>query len=192
MSNPGAGALRVDLRPLRAERDATLVVTCHEPLASRVDEIPFIEPVEGTLTLVNLGAVVRAEGRFKTVAGLTCDRCAQPFGQRLEATVEEDLAWSPDGPAGAGPGEGGDYLIRFGDTILLDVEALARDVLVLALPMVARCSPDCPGLCDGCGANLRVEPCRCGKASAATEAVDPRLGPLAAWQERGPSSRSGG
>ena len=35
------------------------------------------------------------------------------------------------------------------------------------------CSPDCKGLCPGCGANLNHEACRCKKA------VDPRLAKLA-------------
>jgi uncharacterized protein len=76
--------------------------------------------------------------------------------------------------------------MRTGDSVLLDVEALVRDALVLALPMAARCSTECRGLCPGCGADLRVEPCRCASEN---DVIDPRLARLAAW--RGRRSESG-
>jgi uncharacterized protein len=61
----------------------------------------------------------------------------------------------------------------------LDVEALAREMLVLALPMTAYCRPDCQGLCGGCGADLRTGRCVCE-----TPAIDPRLAPLAELRAR--------
>lgn len=172
--------MRVDLRPLRAERGGTLVIDCHETVDSRVDEIPFVEPVTGRLTLHNLGAALRIDGDVSTAAQLVCDRCASPYRHRLRALVDEELAWaeltSPDADAAA-------YLALAGDAVLLDVGAFAREMLVLALPMTARCRPDCPGLCDGCGADLRVEPCRCPPEVRRAREVDPRLRALAAWRE---------
>jgi uncharacterized protein len=44
----------------------------------------------------------------------------------------------------------------------LDLSAWARDSLALSLPAKILCREDCAGLCAGCGANLNVEPCRCG------------------------------
>ena len=38
-----------------------------------------------------------------------------------------------------------------------------REDLLLALPLVLKCSPDCKGICAGCGANLNTEKCSCGK-----------------------------
>lgn len=183
MSDGGWGALTVDLRPLRAERGASRVITVHETVASGVDEVPFHEPVEGTLTLTNLGAVLRVDGRVWTVVPLTCDRCAMPFAHRLEAAVDEELDWTSARAAGGADGEGG-FLIDAGDTVLLDVEALAREALLVALPMTARCQPDCPGLCARCGATLRIEPCRCSGAVVESWTVDARLAPLARWSER--------
>jgi len=43
----------------------------------------------------------------------------------------------------------------------LDLEPLARDCLLLALPLAPLCREDCPGLCPDCGADLAEEPCRC-------------------------------
>ncbi|MDQ7857303.1 MAG: DUF177 domain-containing protein [Armatimonadota bacterium] len=176
--------MRVDLRPLRAERGGTLVIDCHETVESRVEGIPFVEPVTGRLTLHNLGAALRIEGSVRTAARLVCDRCASPYRYRLHAAVDEELNWADVASPDAGDVT---YLVGAGDAVGLDVGVLAREVLVLALPMVARCGPDCRGLCDGCGADLRIEPCRCPPEARRAREVDPRLRALAAWREAEPS-----
>ncbi len=154
----------VDLRLLRAERGATLVVAYNEAVASQIPEIPFGEPVVGELTLVNLGLVLRVTGHLGTGVELTCDRCARPFRHRLEADVREEFEWTA--------AEG--FIVSDGVTLTLDAGPLAREVLVLALPMVARCEEACAGLCDRCGADVREGPCACRERAA-----DPRLAPLA-------------
>jgi uncharacterized protein len=58
-----------------------------------------------------------------------------------------------------------------GDTI--DIEALIREQILLALPMYPRCSEDCRGLCSGCGADLNNEQCSCKH-----DDVDPRWAAL--------------
>jgi uncharacterized protein len=154
----------VDLRQLRAEQGATLVVTCDERVSSQIADVPFAEPVEGELTLTNLGSVLRVTGRLGTHVELTCDRCARPFRYKLDASVQEELDW-----------EGADgFITTDGQSVGLDLHAIAREELVLALPMAARCRADCEGLCERCGADLRAGGCRCGP-----EAADPRLAPLA-------------
>lgn len=190
MSDRGGGATKIDLRQLRAERGGVLVVACREKVASRIDEIPFVEPVEGSLTLVNLGPVLRVDGRLHTPIDVVCDLCATRFSYRLEAVVDEELHWDPTtGPHGPAAEDSGEFLVHVGENVFLDVEALARDVLVLALPMVHRCSPECRGLCPRCGANLRLDPCRCA-AEADAEAADPRLQALVGWYKDHPSSGS--
>lgn len=146
----GAPAVRMDLRALRAERGAALVVSCSEPMASGIVEMPFVGPVEGTLSLTNLGPSLRVEGRLVTRVDLVCDRCAAPFRAVVEAPVYEDLAW-----------DGEEFLAAAQGTTVLDVDALAREMLLLALPTPARCHPDCPGLCGKCGADLNAGRCAC-------------------------------
>ena len=41
----------------------------------------------------------------------------------------------------------------------LDLEPLARDAVLLELPLAPLCSEDCRGLCPVCGANRNTEPC---------------------------------
>jgi uncharacterized protein len=179
--------MRIDLRSLRAERGGRLEVEFRESVASQVDDVPFTEPVQGTLALANLGAVVRVDGHLRTVAHLTCDRCAVTFDHGVHAVIEEEIDWNSAAAPGGAPEDTGAYLLHIGDGVFLDAEALARDALVLALPMVARCSPECRGLCPRCGANLRLEPCGCPVETDERDTIDPRLASLAVWQ-KGPSS----
>ena len=55
----------------------------------------------------------------------------------------------------------------------VDLGEVARTAFILEMDMKTLCSPDCKGLCPGCGVNLNHEACRCKKA------VDPRLAKLA-------------
>ncbi|MGQ0570455.1 MAG: YceD family protein [Armatimonadota bacterium] len=192
MSDRGGSALKVDLRSLRAERGGTLLVAYHEPIASGIDDLPFLEPIEGALTLTNLGSLLRVQGRLATSVDLLCDLCAKPFRHRLKARVEEAIEWEEAAGSEAEDAET-EYLRNIGDGIVLDGETLAREALVLALPMVTRCRSDCRGLCARCGADLRARQCACSREAddrPGDEAagIDPRLGPLATWRDHRSSS----
>ena len=59
----------------------------------------------------------------------------------------------------------------------LDLEPLARDAVILELPLAPLCSEGCLGLCPTCGANRNTEPCACAPPS------DPRWSALDALRE---------
>jgi uncharacterized protein len=73
-------------------------------------------------------------------------RCLEDAGARVPVDARE-----VDQPGG---GEETDSPYVEGDE--LDVEAWARDALVLALPAQIVCSEDCRGLCSVCGADLNA------------------------------------
>ena len=54
------------------------------------------------------------------------------------------------------PGGGDDLSSPYLDGLELDLQAWARDALVLALPAAIVCSEDCKGLCAVCGENLNT------------------------------------
>jgi uncharacterized protein len=94
-----------------------------------------------------------------------CRRCLVPVTGSLTTAVRELYRPPVDGE----PDEdtyalGHDHL---------DLEPLARDAVLLDLPLAPLCRPDCAGLCPVCGADRNAEPCGC-----ATEAVDPRWAAL--------------
>ena len=60
----------------------------------------------------------------------------------------------------------------------LDLEPLARDAVLLELPLAPLCREDCAGICATCGADRNVAPCGCDVA-----APDPRWAALDALGE---------
>lgn len=51
----------------------------------------------------------------------------------------------------------------------IDLTEGLREAILVSLPMRFKCSTNCQGLCDQCGANLNIEKCKCEKVS-----LDPR------------------
>lgn len=43
----------------------------------------------------------------------------------------------------------------------LDIEKDIREEVLLNFPMKVLCSPDCKGICSGCGVNLNYKKCKC-------------------------------
>ncbi len=66
----------------------------------------------------------------------------------------------------------------------LDLAPLARDAILLDLPLAPLCREDCAGLCPTCGADRNEEACDCP-----TEVIDPRWVALEALLP-GPESAS--
>ena len=91
-----------------------------------------------------------------------CRRCLGPAQGGLEARVRE--LFEPDADLEETYRLGGEQL---------DLEPLARDAVLLELPLAALCSEGCLGLCPTCGANLNGGGCACPPASA-----DPRWAAL--------------
>ena len=82
-----------------------------------------------------------------------CRRCLADAEGTLRADVREvfEEDFDPDQT----------YPLR-GDR--LDLEPLARDTVLLELPLAPLCRADCAGICPTCGADRNVAPCDCESA----------------------------
>jgi uncharacterized protein len=96
-----------------------------------------------------------------------CRRCLSAVQGEITSEVRE-LYRPPD------TGEPDEDTYDLG-TDHLDLQPLARDALLLDLPLAPLCRPDCAGLCPVCGADRNAEPCGC-----AAVVVDPRWAALEA------------
>lgn len=113
-------------------------------------------------------AVDRVTGGYLVTIGLEarvygpCLRCLRET--RLEVHAEQQEF---------APTTRGDWddteLSEFITDMVVDVDALAREALVLALPFQPLCDEGCKGLCPQCGADLNREACACQ-----AQAGDPR------------------
>jgi len=103
-----------------------------------------------------------------------CRRCLRPVHGELAVEFCELFEESPR--------EGESYKLRL-DAI--DLTPLARETILLDLPLAPVCAVDCRGLCPTCGTDLNQQPCSCAESSG-----DPRWAALDVLRgETGPSGQ---
>ncbi|TCO57010.1 YceD family protein [Actinocrispum wychmicini] len=109
------------------------------PVGAEVDVDVLLESVvEGVLVSGTASAPTRGE----------CARCLDPLDGRVEVELTELFAY-PNSATEETTDE--DEVPRLVDD-RIDLEPVVRDAVVLTLPQVPLCRPDCPGLCPECGA----------------------------------------
>jgi uncharacterized protein len=159
-------AFRIPVADLLRRPGASRAVRFAAPLADvrgPGSEVPADRPIEVDLTFerVSEGLVVR--GTIETQWDASCSRCLTPVGGDLEVSVGELFEREPL--------EGETYPLSDDDVV--DLEPLVRDALLLELPSVPLCRPDCGGLCPKCGIDRNISECECADAEP-----DPRWAAL--------------
>jgi len=122
-----------------------------EPLVLGGEEYaprPSILPATLTITQATSGIVFELELAVHLHG--PCQRCLTQTAVSEDIHAREYQAANP----------GGDDELRtpYLRDDQLDLDAWARDALVLQLPDKILCRPDCAGLCPVCGRDLNVEP----------------------------------
>jgi len=141
-------------------------------------------PVRLTGRVVPGGGGLDLSARIRTTARLQCSRCLETFEVPLR--VEFDLtvvSQAAEFGAGERRMDADDAKLFYADCGKVDLRELAREQILLSLPLKPLCGADCAGLCPTCGANRNRIECSCRAAE-----IDPRLAPLKAWKNRGRSS----
>lgn len=159
--------LRISVADLLRRPGAARPVTLAEPVAGLGTPgagVPADEPVELDLTLERVSEGIVVRGTVRAEWRGECSRCLQPVHGEREVHVDE--LFEPH------PLEGDTYLLD-GDEI--DLEPVVRDALLLELPTVPLCRPDCAGLCPQCGIDRNEHTCDC-----TVDDTDPRWAALRA------------
>ncbi len=134
------------------------------------------------LTAIHLDAQIRkvedeitVEARLKADVGMQCSRYLQEHRQQIDEAFNVMYLPEPEGQENVNELELSetDLNVEYytGDTI--NLAELAREQLLLLLPIKPLCQEDCAGLCPACGQNLNEGTCICPK-----EALDPRFSVL--------------
>jgi uncharacterized protein len=110
---------------------------------SRID--PSV-PLRAGVTLESVAGGLVLRGRISVRARHTCNRCTTEWSEDVDVTTTELLGVEADD----------DYPL---DGDVADLEPPLRDAVLLALPLVPLCRPDCAGLCSVCGADLNTGSC---------------------------------
>lgn len=123
----------------------------------------------GQIEMIRTADGILIRGELATAVELQCDRCLEPFIQKVEFEIEEEFRPAIDMNTGAKISCDEEEM-RIDEHHILDLTELVRQSILLALPMHPVCRPNCLGLCDQCGQNLNEGPCDCKETM-----VDPRL-----------------
>jgi uncharacterized protein len=126
-----------------------------EHLEAELDELSVLgsavkdgSPVVLDLRLESLNEGIVATGTVSAVWTGECRRCLGPIESTLSATVMEVFEDEPV--------EGETSKL---DIDRIDFEPLAREAVLLELPMAPLCREDCAGLCPDCGRDRNESDC---------------------------------
>lgn len=122
-------------------------------LAVTASAVPEGAEVTVEVTLDAVPGAVVATGRVIAPWTGPCRRCLADTSGTIAVDVREVFEEEPD-PEQTYPIEGD----------RLDLEPLARDTVLLELPLAPLCREDCAGICPTCGADRNVAPCGCVEA----------------------------
>ncbi len=125
-------------------------------------EFTLATPIQGEVHLERHEGNILLQGRLQGELSFTCSRCLDPFSQPL-ATSFEMLLKIGHQPVLEAELELGaaDLEEEYIPGHALELDAVLREQILLALPLKPLCHEECQGLCRGCGANLNREACSC-------------------------------
>lgn len=107
------------------------------------------------------GRSLVARGTVATAWAAECSRCLRPIRGEVVTEVRElfeDPVALGNEADGSTAGDEEIYPLH-GEQV--DLEPLARDAILLALPPAPLCAEDCAGLCPVCGADRNDAECGC-------------------------------
>ncbi len=118
-------------------------------------------PVHVELDADRRGEQITFRGDVRVEGDAECARCLAQFVVVLEPEilVLADCRGSDDLLDEAALEEEGSVLYH--DGLELDLTAALREAIILEVPVVHVCRPECQGLCPVCGQDLNVGPCSC-------------------------------
>ena len=151
------------------QSQASKVFPAPAVLGTDVIGVPEGEDVELTVSFESLSEGMWVHGTVAAEAVGECSRCLDEVRQAVSPTFQGLFVYD-DAKVEDEEEEPEDVYEFDGDAI--DLEELVRDAVVTALPFIPLCEPDCPGLCDQCGARLADDP------DHAHDVIDPRWSAL--------------
>ena len=164
----------VDL--LRSAPGTTLRIPISVEAMPIADDLELAAPVAGEVRLSRTSRSILVRGHVDTALAEPCSRCLRPAVAQVSVDIDEEVLPSIDLDSGLPVDVASEPdALRLDDHHELDLGPAIRDAISLAEPIAPLCRPDCPGLCEICGADLTDDP---GHAHPDAD-IDPRLAPLA-------------
>jgi len=136
-----------------------------EDLNSSGEEIRLKEPVTLKAFVKRSGDKVLIKGALQTLLQIECSRCLEEFLCHIDESFTVTFLPSRERPKESDLElESDDLDISFYNERTIDLSALVREQLLLAIPMNPVCTLSCRGLCPECGKNLNEGRCYCSQS----------------------------
>lgn len=147
-----AGPWVIDTRDLGRRPGTSRRYERTAPLTDRLGFEPVVtlprgREVDFDVLLESVVEGVLVSGTATATMDGECSRCLDQLSEDVDVEFTELFAY-PD--SATDETTDSDEVFRLMDD-LVDLEPVVRDAIVLALPQAPLCSPDCRGLCPGCG-----------------------------------------
>jgi uncharacterized protein len=166
--------MRIELEKLEGRRGDFAHVYQPDELNPVDERVNLVEPatVSGQVRLE--GHEVLVEGHLKTRAQLECDRCLKPIELPVSADFALEYITGADYESSSVAALSEEELsVSVFDGESIDVDEIAKEQILLAVPARTLCREDCKGICPECGIDRNTGECDC-----TPKEIDPRWAAL--------------
>jgi uncharacterized protein len=126
------------------------------------EDLHIVGPIVGHVRMRRVDQGLLVDGWVDLTLEQTCSRCLKQFEQPMHVAFEERFYPTLDVVTGVAlPPIEEDEVFPIDEHHELDLTEAIRQNVLLAIPMVTLCNPDCAGLCSQCGHDLNLGPCQC-------------------------------
>jgi uncharacterized protein len=125
-------------------------------------DVRLVDPVEVSGRTRRKGAEVELRGQLNTRLEVQCGRCLSPVDLPVSTEFNErfvrTISWAAEEQHELEPE---DLNISVFDGEGIELDALVREEILLAVPVNVLCREDCRGLCPICGVDRNMNNCQC-------------------------------
>ena len=127
-------------------------------------ELSVVQPIEIACHFYKVDHEVVVQGSLRSAARLACSRCAEEFEQPLSVALDAIYLSTPEISSERAKEleEEEADVYPFAEQVI-DIAEMARDRLLLSVPLQPLCRAGCQGLCPSCGLNRNVVSCQCAE-----------------------------
>jgi uncharacterized protein len=130
-------------------------------------DLAVVQPIEIGCQFYRIDRDVVVQGTMRSTLRLTCGRCAEEFV--LPLNVALNAVYLPIQEASSERAkeleddvDGTTDVYSYVEQVI-DIAEMARDKLLLSIPLQPRCMVGCQGLCPACGLNRNTVSCQCAE-----------------------------
>ena len=166
--------MRIELENLEGGKGDLAHVYQPEELNPVDERVNLTEPASVTGKVRLSGHQVLVNGHVDTRARVECDRCLKPVELPVSADFTLEYISGSDYESSEVAELTEDaLLVSVFNGEALDIDEIAKEQILLAVPTRMLCREDCKGICPECGTDRNTGECNC-----VTNEIDPRWAAL--------------